>query len=326
MRIRELGRTGLLVPPVCFGGNVLGWTADRKTSFQILDRLVGAGLNFIDTADAYSAWVPGHIGGESESVLGDWIESRRNREKIVIATKVGAELGPGRKGLSRRYIMKAVEASLKRLKTDYIDIYQSHRDDPFTPVDETMEAYARLIHQGKVRFIGASNFDVERLNEAETVAVENGWPRYEVVQPQYNLYDRTEFESQIAPYCVSHEVGAMCYYGLATGFLTGKYANIEDIQGKPRASVLAAYFNERGFRILDALKRVADHRAVSPAQVALSWVAARPGVTATIASVTSVSQADELIRAAGLSLSEQEIDVLIEASDPIIESRMQAFS
>lgn len=316
MLTRELGRTELLVPPICFGGNVLGWTADRDTSFQILDRIVEAGLNFIDTADAYSMWVPGHTGGESESVLGDWMERRRNREKVIIATKVGAELGPGLGGLSRRYIIKAVEASLKRLKTDYIDIYQSHRDDAETPVEETMEAYARLIHQGKVRFVGASNFSFERLNEAESVAGQNGWPRYELVQPQYNLYDRTDFESYIAPYCVSHEVGAICYYGLASGFLTGKYEKLEDIADRARAPLLRAYFTERGFRILVALRGLANHRGGSPAQMALAWTAAQPGVTATIASATSLEQADELIAAAQLSLLDEEMDALTQASDP----------
>lgn len=310
MNTRMLGGSEIRVPRICFGGNVLGWTADKETSFAMLDRLFDAGLNFIDTADAYSAWVPGHQGGESETIIGEWSAARGNRDKVIIATKVGAEIISGRKGLSRSYITQAIEASLRRLKTDYIDIYQSHRDDPDTPIEETLEAFAKLITAGKVRAIGASNFTAGRLEEARTACERNGWPRYEVVQPQYNLFDRMAFEVDIAPFCLAHDVGAICYYGLAHGFLSGKYRKLDDLAGRPRAAPLQRYFTPRGLAILDALAAIADGHGAESAQVALAWLAERSGVTAAIASATNIGQADALAVAARLVLSQSEIETL----------------
>lgn len=313
MNMRKLGRSDICVPPVCIGGNVFGWTADADTSFAILDRLHEAGLNFIDTADAYSIFVPGHVGGESETVIGDWMASRGVRDGMVIATKVGAPMGRGRQGLSRAYIERAVEDSLRRLRTDYIDLYQSHRDDAETPLEETLAAFDALIGAGKVRIIGASNFEAERLAAAESAASVAERPRYEVVQPHYNLHDREAFEAGVQPFCLTHEVSAICYYGLAHGFLSGKYRRKEDVVGRPRAAPLAAYFNPRGEALLAALDEIAAARGTTHSAIALSWLAAQPGVASAIASVTSVVQADALVVAARLELSADERSALDDA-------------
>src|SRR6185369_13730862 len=262
MEKRRLGKSDLHVAPLCFGGNVFGWTADEAVSFALLDAFVAAGFNFIDTADVYSKWAPGHHGGESETILGDWLKRRGKRDDVVIATKVGSEMGPGKKGLSKAYIARAVEESLRRLGTDYIDLYQSHRDDPETPVEETLEAYGALIKAGKVRAIGASNFTAERLAASLEASAKYGLPRYETLQPEYNLVAR-EFERELAPLCRRHGLGVIPYYGLASGFLTGKYRDKADLKQSPRGEDVEAYLNDRGFKVLDALDAIAERRAAT---------------------------------------------------------------
>ena len=314
MQLRQLGRSGLSVMPWCLGGNVFGWTADEATSFTVLDAFVDAGFNFIDTADVYSRWVPGHHGGESETIIGKWLATRRNRDKVVIATKVGMDMGPGRDNLSGGYVAEAVKASLQRLQTDHIDLYQSHRDDPKTPIEETLRAYQDLIKAGKVRAIGASNFSTERLTTALDVSHHDELPRYESLQPEYNLYNRAGFESGLQPLCVERHVGVIPYYGLASGFLTGKYRSEADAGKSPRGGGMSKYLNERGFAILDALDAVASERRATPAEVALAWLMAQPGVTAPIASATSVQQVASLARAAELTLTPEDLKQLDQAS------------
>ncbi|MBF9197877.1 aldo/keto reductase [Microvirga terrestris] len=311
---RRLGRSDLMVSPLCLGGNVFGWTADEATSFRLLDAYVDAGLNFIDTADVYSTWVPGHAGGESETIIGKWMKARGNRDRVVIATKVGSEMAPDRKGLSKSYIRSAVEDSLRRLQTDVIDLYQSHRDDLETPQQETLQAYADLIREGKVRAIGASNFMAERLKEALAISAEFGLPRYESLQNKYNLSDRSEYETELEPLCRKEEIGVIPYYGLASGFLTGKYRSEADFGKSVRGGRMAAYLNDRGKRILSALDDVAARKDATPAQVALAWLMARPGLTAPIASATSVEQLHEIVKATSLSLDPHDVAQLDAAS------------
>lgn len=313
---RKIGRSDLAIAPLMLGGNVFGWTADPATSFAILDAFVGAGFNAIDTADVYSRWVPGHAGGESETLIGDWLQARGGRDRIVLATKLGMDMGGEDKGLSAAYMERAVEASLRRLKTDYIDLYQSHRDDPDTPQDETLEAYGRLVKAGKVRVIGASNFDAARLGSALTISADAGLPRYESLQPLYNLYDRGAYEGALQDLCVAEEVGVICFYGLASGFLTGKYRSEADLVKSPRGRGAKRYLDARGLRILAALDDVAAQTGASPAQVALAWLMAQPGVTAPIASATSVAQLEEILGAARLSLTASQLGALTEASAP----------
>lgn len=314
MNKRRLGRSELLVSPLCLGSNVFGWTVDEETSFKLLDAYAGEDLNFIDTADVYSTWVPGNKGGESETIIGKWMKARGNRDRVIIATKVGSEMGPGQKGLSRSYIRSAVEASLKRLQTDYIDLYQSHRDDPETPQQETLEAYGELIREGKVRAIGASNFTPARLREALELSEKSGLPRYESLQPEYNLYNRAGYESELEPFCRQHEVGVIPYYGLASGFLTGKYRSEADFGKSARGGRMSAYLNERGKRILAALDEVSARKGANPAQVALAWLMARPGLTAPIASATSLEQMKDLVASTKLHLDPADIDQLDQAS------------
>ena len=316
MQPRRLGRTDLNIAPLVLGGNVFGWTADKKTSFAVLDRFVGAGLNAIDTADAYSAWAPGNKGGEFETIIGEWMNARGNRDRIIVVTKVGSPMGQGKEGLSARYIEEAVEASLKRLQTDVIDLYLSHWPDMATPIEETLGAYQRLIEKGKIRWCGASNLNVTLLEAALMAAKARGGPRYEVLQPEYNLADRAEFESGVAELCQREEIGVITYFSLAKGFLSGKYRNEADLAKSPRGGGVKAYLNPRGFRILDALEAVASRNKAKPAEVALAWVMARPGVTAPIASATSVEQVDSLVRATELTLSANDIAALNEASAP----------
>lgn len=311
---RRLGRSDLMVSPLCLGGNVFGWTVDETTSFKLLDAYVEAGLNFIDTADVYSTWVPGNTGGESETIIGKWMKARGNRAKLVIATKVGSEMAPGRKGLSRSYIRSAVDASLQRLQTDYIDLYQSHRDDPETPQQETLEVYQELIREGKVRAVGASNFTAARLREGLRMSAELGLPRYESLQPEYNLYNRAGYESELEPLCRKEEIGVIPYYGLASGFLTGKYRSDADFGKSPRGGRMSAYLNERGRRILAALDDVAARKNASLAQVALAWLMARPGLTAPIASATSLEQMKDLFASTRLRLDAADIEQLDQAS------------
>ena len=314
MKNRRLGYSELEVSPLAFGGNVFGWTVDEKKSFTLLDAFVDAGFNFIDTADVYSKWFPGNRGGESEIILGRWLKQSRKRHKVVIATKVGMEMGPGKKGLSKSYISQAVEDSLQRLQTDYIDLYQSHTDDAETPLEETLEAYARLIQQGKVRAIGASNFSAERLLQALQVSEQKGYPRYQSLQPFYNLYDRAEYETKLESLCLEKGLSVISYFSLASGFLTGKYRAEKDLAGSARGQRVGKYLNERGFRILEALDRVAKQRGSMPATVSLAWLMARPGITAPIASATNLEQLRDLVRAAELELDPSEIEMLNQAS------------
>jgi aryl-alcohol dehydrogenase-like predicted oxidoreductase len=314
MKKRQLGQSSLEVAPLAFGGNVFGWTADEPTSFMLLDRFVDAGFNLIDTADMYSTWVTGNSGGESETIIGKWLKRSGKRAKVVIATKVGKAVGPGSGGLSKAYIMKAVEDSLRRLQTDTIDLYQSHADDPQTPLDETAEAYDQLITQGKVRAIGASNFSAQRLAEALAVSEKSGYPRYESLQPLYNLYDRDDFEKELQPLCREKGLGVISFFSLGSGFLTGKYRSKEDLSNSARGSFVEKYLNERGFRIVEALKRAAQQQNLTPAQVALAWLMAQPSITAPIASATNLDQLNELIQAATIELDSAANDLLNQAS------------
>lgn len=314
MKQRELGKSGLKVSPLCFGGNVFGWTADEKTSFQLLDAMLESGVNFVDTADSYSTWVAGHQGGESESVIGRWFAARKNRDRVILATKVGSDLGGGKKGLAKQYILREVEDSLRRLQTDYIDLYQTHRPDPGTPEDETLSAYAQLVEQGKVRAIGTSNYSSEQLTKALAISREHRWPRYESLQPNYNLYDRADFERELEPVCVREGIGVIPYFSLAAGFLTGKYRSEADLAQRARGQFVKKYLNERGFAILAALDEVSKEVHAKPAQVAIAWLMARPSITAPIASATSVEQWKEIARAAVLKLSSSAMQRLNAAS------------
>jgi len=304
----------LEVSPLCFGGNVFGWTADETTSFNLLDAFVAAGFNFIDTADVYSRWVPGHAGGESETIIGKWLKRSSKRDKVVIATKAGYEMAPDKKGLSKAYLLRAVEDSLERLQTDYIDLYQSHVDDKETPLEETLEAYGQLIKQGKVRAIGASNYTGERLSQALLVSRQHGHPSYQCLQPLYNLYDRADYEAKLEPVCLENSLGVIPYFSLGAGFLTGKYRSEADLSKSPRGARVKNYLNDRGFRILAGLDQVAKQHGSTPARVALAWLMARPSITAPIASATSLEQLDELIEATKLKLDHAAIELLNQAS------------
>jgi len=315
MRRRSLGNSGLEVAPLAFGGNVFGWTVDERTSFRLLDGFIAAGFNLIDTADVYSKFASGNRGGESETIIGKWLKQGGRRDKVLIATKVGLEMGPRRKGLSGAYIVRAAEDSLRRLQTDYIDLYQSHRDDPETPLDETLQAYAQLMEQGKVRAIGASNYSAERLSHALAVSRRHGLPRYECLQMEYNLYDRAEYEKTLEPVCIENGLGVLSYFSLASGFLTGKYKSAADVANKARGDFVKKYLNERGFKIIEALNEVAKQLDATPAGVALAWLIARPTVTAPIASATSLTQLKELIGATKLKLDEASLGLLNRASD-----------
>ena len=314
MNRRKLGSSGLEISPLVFGGNVFGWTADEPSSFKLLDAFVAAGFNAIDTADVYSKWAPGHLGGESETILGKWLKRSGNRDKVIIATKVGLEMGPGKKGLSRSYILRAAEDSLQRLQTDYIDLYQSHIDDADTAIEETLGAYADLIAQGKVRAIGASNYTADRFAAALEISKKTGLPRYESLQPNYNLYDRADFEAELEPLCLKEGIGVINYYPLASGFLSGKYRSESDVEKRPRARMLKKYVNERGFKILQALDNVAEKYNATPARVALAWLFARPSITAPIVSATSVEQLNDLVASVELKLDRHSIELLNQAS------------
>jgi aryl-alcohol dehydrogenase-like predicted oxidoreductase len=314
MERRRLGNSGLEVAPLVFGGNVFGWTVDEPTAFELLDAFVAHGFNFIDTADVYPKWVPGNQGGESETMIGNWLQRSGKRNDVVIATKVGVEMAPDRKGLSRDNILRSADDSLRRLQTDHIDLYQSHIDDPATPLEETLEAYDRLIKEGKVRAIGASNYSAARLEEALVVSKRLGLPRYESLQPLYNLYDRATFEAELEPVCLKEGVGVISYYGLAAGFLTGKYRSKADLGKSARGERVKNYLNERGVRILEALDEVAARLDSTPARVALAWLLVRPSVTAPIASATSLEQLNDLIEATKLQLDRDAIELLNRAS------------
>jgi aryl-alcohol dehydrogenase-like predicted oxidoreductase len=314
MEKRKLGNTDLLVSPITFGSNVFGWTIDETKSFEVLDGFEDAGFNFIDTADVYSAWKPGNKGGESETIIGNWIKQKNNRSEIILTTKVGSDMGSG-KTLSKKYILKAAEASLKRLKTDYIDLYQSHFDDLNTPVQETLEAYDELIKAGKVRWIGASNFSPERLKESLQTSKEQNLPVYQTYQPEYNLYDREGYEKDYEQICIDNKLGVINYYALASGFLTGKYRSEEDFNKSARGGGMKKFLNARGLNILKALDEVSKKNETSIASIALAWLIARPSITAPIASVTSLEQLKDFTNAADLKLTAEDISQLDQASD-----------
>jgi len=311
---RKLGKSGLEVSPLCFGGNVFGWTVDEQNSFKILDAFVDAGFNFVDTADAYSSWVPGNKGGESETIIGKWFKQSGKRDKVVLASKVGNPMGPDKKGLSKAYILSAVEDSLKRLQTDYIDLYQSHLDDVSVPLEETLETYSQLVKQGKIRLIGASNTSGKRLAEALQVSEQHGYPSYVSIQPLYNLYDRAEFETTIEPTCLEKGVGVIPWYSLACGFLTGKYRSEADLTKSPRGKTVKRYLTERGFGILAALDQVAKQHGSTPARVALAWLMARPSITAPISSASNLDQLKDIMASTALELDSSTIELLNRAS------------
>lgn len=315
MNTRPLGKTGLDISPLVFGGNVFGWTADEPTSFKLLDALTQAGLNAVDTADSYSRWVSGHQGGESETIIGNWLRRHPGkRDKLVLITKVGSELGPMKKGLSRRWITAAVEDSLRRLQTDYIDLYLSHWPDPDTPYEETLDAYQALLAAGKIRAVGASNLDASQLGQALEAAKAHDLPRYDVLQPEYNLYDRAAFDGALRELTTRENIGVITYYSLASGFLSGKYRSQADLGKSPRGPGIAKYLNARGTRILAALDQVAAAQQAKPAEVALAWIMAQPGITAPIASATSLTQLDSLVRATQLTLTAAQLALLDEQS------------
>jgi aryl-alcohol dehydrogenase-like predicted oxidoreductase len=314
MQTRSLGSSNIQIVPLVLGGNVFGWTIDAPTSFRVLDAFVDRGFNFIDTADVYSRWQPGNRGGESETILGQWFQKSGTRDKVVLATKVGNDMGDGKQGLRKKYILEEVEASLKRLQTDHIDLYQSHKDDESTPLEETLEAYQQLIQQGKVRIIGASNYKGNRLTEAIEVARQHNLPVYQTLQPEYNLYDRQDYEQDLAPVAEKFHLGVIPYFSLASGFLTGKYKTVEDTKGKNRGTRVEKYFDKRGEKILKALDEIAKQTKAKEASIALAWLLAQPTITAPIASATSIDQLESLFAAVDLKLDGDSLDKLTQAS------------
>jgi len=314
MERKPLGESEIYVAPLTFGGNVFGWTLDEKRSFEILDGFLNYGFNFIDTADVYSRWVTGNQGGESETIIGKWMKERGNRHDVVIATKVGGDMGQGRT-LSKKHILQAVEGSLQRLQTDYIDLYQSHYDDQDTSIEETLETYKQLVQQGKVRIIGASNFSKERLAQSLEISEKNGYPVYRTLQPLYNLYDRKCFENDLESYCLENSIGVINYYALASGFLSGKYRSEDDLKKSARGPGNKKYLNERGFTILSALDEVSGQYNSTPASIAIAWLLARPSVTAPIVSATNMEQLKSLVHATELKLDINSIEILDKASD-----------
>jgi aryl-alcohol dehydrogenase-like predicted oxidoreductase len=315
MTLRRLGRSDLMVAPLCLGGNVFGWSADETASFAVLDAFVGEGFNFIDTADVYSSWVPGNKGGESEATIGRWMKARGNRDRVIVTTKVGSEMGPGKKGLKAAYIREAVDASLQRLQTDHIDLYLSHWEDPETPIEETLGAYAELVKAGKVRVIGNSNHSVATMREALAISQSKGWPRFENLQTHYNLYDRKGFEEELERFCLDNEIGVTSYFSLAKGFLSGKYRSERDFsKSSARGGGMGSYLDARGKAILAALDEVAAGHHASPATVAIAWLIARPAIVAPIASATSPEQLKDLVAATRLTLAPAEIEALDRAS------------
>jgi len=315
MTKRTLGKTDLHVAPLTFGGNAFGWTIDEATSFELLDAFTVAGFNLVDTADVYSRWKPGNTGGESETIIGNWMKERGNRKDVIVATKVGSDMGQGKKDISKAYILKAVEDSLRRLQTDYIDLYQTHWDDDVTPVEETLDAYQQLVKEGKVRWIGASNLSPARLQASLDASKKHGYPQYQTFQPHYNLYDREVFEKELAGICEANHLGVINYYSLASGFLTGKYRSEADFGKSVRGGAMKNFLNDRGLRILKALDEVAAELNTKPASVAIAWLIARPGITAPIASATNKEQLNDLVKAVSLKLESHHVDALNKASD-----------
>ena len=313
MQKRKLGNSGLEIAPLVFGGNVFGWTVDEKASFTLLDAFLDAGFNCVDTADVYSKWKPGNKGGESEIIIGNWFKARGNRAKVILASKCGMEMGPDKKGLSKVYILRAVEDSLKRLQTDHIDLYQSHRDDMVTAPQETMEAHAQLVKAGKIRVVGASNFDAERLQASLVASAKAGIPRYETLQPLYSLVERSEYEGALQKLCVAENVGVIPYYSLASGFLTGKYRSEADVGNAARGAGVKKYLNPRGFAVLAALDDAAKKHNATQAQVALAWLLAQPGIAAPIASATSTTQLADILKSTTLKLDKESLAALSKA-------------
>lgn len=309
-----MGTTGLHVSPLAFGGNVFGWTVNESKAFELLDAWLDEGFNFIDTADSYSTWVPGNKGGESETIIGNWMKRRNNRDKVILSTKVGSEMGPGKKGLAGPYVLQAVEESLKRLQTDYIDLYQSHWPDPAVPHEESLEAYAQLLKEGKIRAVGCSNFSAAQLTASLEAAKKHSLPQYQTLQPLYNLYERTAFEDELQQICLDNKLGVISYYALASGFLTGKYRSEADLSKSARGGGIKKYLTERGFRILKALDEVAQRYGTSQASVAIAWLLTRPAVTAPIASATGLEQLGALVQAANLKIDEEAVTLLTKAS------------
>lgn len=314
MSKRQLGTTDIQISPLVFGGNVFGWTIDKQQSFQLLDQFVDAGLETIDTADMYSVWAPGNQGGESETIIGEWLYQRKNRQNTVIITKVGNVISPEKKGLSAAYIIKSAEDSLRRLQTDYIDVYLSHVYDATIPYEETLEAYQKLIDAGKVRFIGASNHNAEQLKGALSVSSNKHLPSYQVLQPEYNLFNRESYEGDLQEVAVHSHLGVITYYSLASGFLTGKYRSEADLNKSVRGAGIKKYLNERGFKILDALDKISAKHESTPSEIALAWLIHAPSVTAPIASATTESQLASLIQAIHIHLSDADIQLLNQAS------------
>lgn len=318
MQKRLCGKGGPEIAPIVFGGNVFGWTVDEQTGFRLLDAFVDHGFNAIDTADVYSVWAPGNKGGESETIIGRWLNARPGmRERVTIFTKVGMDMKqPGKKGLSPAHILSSADESLARLQTDYIDLYFSHQFDPDVPQEETLGAYDQLLKAGKIRSIGASNFTAPQLEEALTTARNHNLPAYQVLQPEYNLYDRASYDGALRDLCIREDLGVVTYYSLASGFLTGKYRRVEDVAESSRKTQLEAYFTPRGTRILQALRDIAETHSAKDAEIALAWLLATKGVTAPIASATKVSQVESFARAATLKLTQAEMDKLNAASAP----------
>jgi aryl-alcohol dehydrogenase-like predicted oxidoreductase len=317
----KLGKSELHVPVICLGGNVFGWTVSEADSFRQLDAALEAGLNFIDTADVYSRWAPGHQGGESEAILGKWLATGNKRSNVILATKLGIDMGDGKKGLKAAYIHQAVEDSLRRLQTDYIDLYQAHKDDVETPLEETLSAFDKLVQQGKVLHIGASNYSGARLAKALKVSKDNGLVSFVSLQPHYNLVEREQFETDLLPVVQEHGLGVIPYYSLAAGFLTGKYRTKEDAEGKVRAVTVKKYLNDWGFQVVKVLDEVAKEHHSTPARVALAWLMVQPGVTAPIASATSEKHLADLIEAAKLKLDHASIQKLTAVSTPATASK-----
>lgn len=310
MKMKNLGSSDIQVAPLAFGGNVFGWTVSEEESFKLLDTFVSHGLNLIDTADVYSNWVTGNKGGESETIIGNWLKKSGKRDQVIIATKVGMEMGPGQKGLAKEFIKRSVEDSLKRLQTDYIDLYQSHQDDPSTPLEETLSAYDDLIKAGKIRYIGASNYSGERLKEALDISDKNKLPRYITLQPRYNLYDREHYESEYSEFCRKNNIAVISYYSLASGFLTGKYRSEKDLGQSQRGVGVGHYLGEKGMKILAKLDEVSKQHRCTPAQASLAWLMAHEEVVAPIASATNLTQLEEIIKATELKLSDDTIKYL----------------
>ena len=315
MEKRQLGKSGLYVNPIAFGGNVFGWTIDEKQSFKILDAFFDAGFDFIDTADTYSWWVDGNIGGESETIIGNWFADRKNRDKIILSTKVGSQTKEHPKNISKKHILKSVEDSLRRLRTDYIDLYQTHFDDEITPVEETLSAYQQLIKEGKVRVIGTSNMSPERILKSLKASEKEGLPKYETLQPLYNLMEREPYEKELKSIVEENNMGVLNYYSLASGFLTGKYRSKDDLTKSPRGGSLEKYLNDKGFAVLKALDEVSEKHNSTPATVSLAWLLARPTITAPIVSATSLKQLQSIIDAPKLKLDENDMDMLNKASN-----------